>query len=55
VATHTGRSERGGFGSWSTTRWLVIGAIVLAVVVAVILVLTLTGGGGGGGGGTGGY
>jgi uncharacterized membrane protein YdfJ with MMPL/SSD domain len=33
------------------TRWLVIGAIVLAIVVGIVLVLVYAGGGSGGGGG----
>ena len=36
-------------GARSRTRWIVIGAAVLAVVAAVILVLAFTGGGGTGG------
>jgi uncharacterized membrane protein len=33
------------------TRWIVIGAIALAIIVAVVLVIVYSGGGGSGGGG----
>jgi hypothetical protein len=33
------------------TRWLMIGAIVLAIIVAIVLVVYAGGGSGGGGGG----
>jgi hypothetical protein len=36
--------------SFINTRWLVIGALLVAGVVALVLVLTLSGGGGHGGG-----
>ena len=35
----------------SRTRWLVLGAVLVAIAVAVILVLVYSGGGGSGGGG----
>jgi hypothetical protein len=36
---------------WSRTRWLVLGAVLVAIAVAVVLVLVYSGGGGSGGGG----
>ena len=45
-----GQAQRGSH----RTRWIVIGAIALAIVVAVVLVLVYSGGGGSSGGG-GGY
>jgi len=45
---HEERSH--GLRSWSRTRWILIGAVLLAVVVAVVLVVAYSGGGGGGGG-----
>jgi hypothetical protein len=47
------RSERRA-GSWSGKRWLLVGAVALAIVVAVVLILVLYSGGGSGGSG-GGY
>ena len=41
-------------GGWSRTRWLVLGAIAVAVVIAIVLLIVYSGGGGSGGGG-GGY
>ena len=52
---HEQDAPRGGLGSWSRMRWLVVtGLILAAIVVAVVLLVVFTGGGGGGGGG-GGY
>ena len=52
---HEQDARRGGLGSWSRMRWLVVtGLILAAIVVAVVLLVVFTGGGGGGGGG-GGY
>ncbi len=51
---HEQDARRGGFGSWSRTRWLFVAGLVAAIVVAVILLVVFTGGGGSGGGG-GGY
>jgi uncharacterized membrane protein len=50
---HEPHAQRG-LRSWSRTRWLVLGAIALAVIVAVVLLVVYSGGGGSGGGG-GGY
>jgi hypothetical protein len=36
---------------WSRTRWLVLGAVLVAIAVAVVLVVVYSGGGGSGGGG----
>jgi hypothetical protein len=35
----------------SRTRWLVLGAVLLAIAVAVVLIVVYSGGGGSGGGG----
>ena len=45
---HERQMERGGIGSWSRTRWLVILGVVAAVVVGVVLIAMFAGGGGGG-------
>jgi hypothetical protein len=37
--------------SSNRTRWIVLGAVVLAIAVAIVLILMYTGGGSGGGGG----
>jgi len=36
---------------WSRSRWLVLGAVLVAIVVAVVLIVVYSGGGGSGGGG----
>ena len=36
---------------WGRTRWLVLGAVLVAIVVAIVLIVLYTGGGGSGGGG----
>jgi hypothetical protein len=36
---------------WSRMRWLVLGAVLVAIAVAVVLVVVYSGGGGSGGGG----
>ncbi len=36
---------------WSRTRWLVLGAVLVAIAVAIVLVVVYSGGGGSGGGG----
>ncbi|HKG42877.1 MAG TPA: hypothetical protein VKB10_01370 [Gaiellaceae bacterium] len=51
---HEQRTERSGLGSWSRTRWVIVGLVLAAIVVAVLLVVYMGGGGGGGNGG-GGY
>jgi hypothetical protein len=38
-------------GGWSRTRWIVLGAVLLAVAVVVVLVILYSGGGSGGGAG----
>jgi hypothetical protein len=42
------QTERGGIGSWSRTRWLVVLGIVAAVFVGIALIAVFAGGGGGG-------
>jgi hypothetical protein len=39
---------------WSRGRWLVLGAVLVAIAVAIVLIVVYSGGGGSGGGG-GGY
>jgi hypothetical protein len=51
---HDSSHESTGLRSWSRTRWLVIGAVLLAIAVAIVLILLYTGGGSGASGG-GGY
>jgi hypothetical protein len=48
-------SSRETTGLRSRTRWIVIGAVLLAIAVAIVLILLYTGGGSGGGSGGGGY
>jgi hypothetical protein len=48
MSTYPEQHRRAG---WSRTRWLVLGAVLVAIAVAVVLVLVYSGGGGGGGGG----
>jgi hypothetical protein len=43
--------EHQGRAGWSRTRWLVLGAVLVAIVVAIVLVVVYSGGGGGSGGG----
>ena len=52
---HDSSRETRGLRSGSRTRWLVIGAVLLAVAIAIVLILLYTGGSSGGGGGGGGY
>jgi uncharacterized membrane protein len=40
---------------WSRTRWIVLGAIAVAIIVAIVLLIVYSGGGSSGGGGGGGY
>lgn len=47
---HEQHAQRG-LRSWSRTRWMVLGAIALAIVVVALLVVYAGGGGGGAGGG----
>lgn len=51
---HDSSRETTGVRSSSRMRWLVIGAVVLAIAVAIVLILLYTGGSSGGSGG-GGY
>jgi preprotein translocase subunit SecD len=46
----TYREHEGRVG-WSRARWLILGAVLVAIVVAVVLVLLYSGGGSSGGGG----
>jgi hypothetical protein len=49
VATlHERQMERGGIGSWSRTRWLVVLGVAAAVIVGIVLIAMFAGGGGGG-------
>ena len=45
--TTVDRHERRG---WSPARWILAGAVVLAVIVGIVLLVTYTGGGSSGGG-----
>ena len=45
---HERQMERGGLGSWSRTRWLVVLAVAAAVIVGIVLIAMFAGGGGGG-------
>ena len=47
---HEQHAQRG-LRSWSRTRWLVLGAIALAVIAVVVLLIIYSGGGGASGGG----
>jgi flagellar biosynthesis/type III secretory pathway M-ring protein FliF/YscJ len=47
---HEQHAQRG-LRSWSRTRWLVLGAIALAVIAVIVLLAIYSGGGGGSGGG----
>jgi uncharacterized membrane protein YgcG len=38
-------------GGWSRGRWMVLGAVLVAIVVAIVLIVVYSGGGGSGGGG----
>jgi hypothetical protein len=44
----TYREQRQGRAGWSWTRWLVLGAVLVAIAVAVVLVVVYSGGGSGG-------
>ena len=48
MSTYPEHHRRAG---WSRTRWLVLGAVLVAIAVAVLLVVVYSGGGGSGGGG----
>jgi len=48
---HEHGTGRTGLRSWSRARWIVLGAVALAIVAAVILIVAYSGGGGGSGGG----
>jgi hypothetical protein len=48
MSTYREQHRRSG---WSRTRWLVLGAVLVAIVVAVVLIAVYSGGGGSGGGG----
>jgi hypothetical protein len=43
--------EQQGRTGWSRTRWLVLGAVLVAIVAAIVLFVVYSGGGGSGGGG----
>jgi hypothetical protein len=49
VATLQPETQRHRPGSWSRARWLVVGAILIAVVAAIVLLVVYAGGGSGGG------
>jgi hypothetical protein len=40
--------ERGGIGSWSRARWLVVLGVAAAVIVGIVLIAMFAGGGAGG-------
>ena len=48
MSTYGEQQSRGGS---SRTRWLVLGAVLVAIAVAIVLLVVYTGGGGSGGGG----
>ena len=48
MSTYPEHHRRAGSGR---TRWLVLGAVLVAIAVAVVLVVVYSGGGGSGGGG----
>jgi hypothetical protein len=48
MSTYREQHRRGG---WSRTRWLFLGAVLVAIAVAVILIVVYSGGGGSSGGG----
>jgi hypothetical protein len=41
--------EQHGRAGWSRTRWLVLGAVLVAIAVAVVLIVVYAGGGSSGG------
>jgi hypothetical protein len=43
--------EQQGRAGWSRARWLVLGAVLVAIAVAVVLIVVYAGGGSSGGGG----
>jgi hypothetical protein len=49
VVAYQQRTQQGGVGGWSRTRWIVLAAVLVAVAVAFILALTYSGGGSGSG------
>ena len=50
MATYHEEHRSTGLRSWSRTRWLVVGGVLIAIAVAVVLIVMLSYGGGGGGG-----
>jgi hypothetical protein len=48
MSTYPEHHRRAG---WGGTRWLVLGAVLVAIAVAVVLVVVYSGGGGSSGGG----
>jgi hypothetical protein len=47
----TYREQQHRRAGWSLTRWLVLGAVLVAIAVAVVLIVVYSGGGGSSGGG----
>jgi len=45
----TYREQSHGRAGWSRTRWLVLGAVLVAIAVAVVVIVVYSGGGGSGG------
>jgi len=45
----TYREQQHGRAGWSRTRWLILGAVLVAIAVAVVLILVYSGGGSSGG------
>jgi hypothetical protein len=48
MSTYPEQQRRSG---WNRARWLVLGAVLVAIVVAIVLIAVYSGGGGSGGGG----
>jgi hypothetical protein len=48
MSTYREQQQHGRAG-WSWTRWLVLGAVLVAIVVAVVLIVVYAGGGSSGG------
>jgi hypothetical protein len=49
MSTYREQQQQHGRAGWSRTRWLVLGAVLVAIAVAVVLIVVYTGGGSSGG------